>query len=64
MKLAIIILMIFALMCLLIISNNNLAFSDSKDFEKFSELLVEWLGKLFNNLKSITGEAVNMDWAP
>ena len=64
MKLTIVILMLFVLVCLLIISNNNLALSDSKNFEKFSELLVEWLDKLFNNLKSITGEAVNMDWAP
>lgn len=64
MRVIIVILMFFVLGCLLIVSNNNLSLSNSESFERFTELGIEWIDKIFSNLKSITGEAVNMDWTP
>jgi len=61
MKLFIVVFMFVILVCLLIISNNNLSFSNSEDVSKFGDLFVEWLGKVFVNFKDITGQTIGMD---
>ena len=64
MKLIIIVLMLLVLGALLIISNNDLAFSDSENVGKFGDLFVEWADQLVFNLNSLTGNAVKLDWIP
>ena len=59
-----IVLMFFVLGSLLIISNNNLALSNQEDVENFEVLLVDWVSKIFENFKSITGNVVRLDWRP
>lgn len=62
MKILIIILMFFVLGSLLIISNNNLVLSDDANLEVFGNLWLDWIGSIFKNLGSLTGNAVKMDW--
>jgi hypothetical protein len=64
MKFLMIILMVLVLGALLIVSNNNLALSDSKDVKEFSSIWVDWTEKIFSNVGEITGNAVKLDWTP
>lgn len=64
MKLLVIILMFFIIGALFIISNNNLAMYKQENFEKFSELYVEWFNSIYVNIQTLTGEAVKLDWLP
>jgi len=64
MKFLIIILMFFVLGSLLIISNNNLFIYNSEDVDKFSLFFLDWVNKVFENLKSVTGNVIELDWGP
>lgn len=64
MKAITILFMFLILMCLLIISNNNLAFLNSKNISRFWDLFFGWMDNLFLNFKNITGQAIGMDWGP
>lgn len=64
MKIVMILIMLFLFSALLIISNNNLALQKQENLEKFSELYLKWLDKIFTNIQSITGNAVKMNWVP
>ncbi len=47
---------------LFIISNNSLYVFQDKGADIFCEKYFYWLGNLFSNLKTITGQVVNMKW--
>lgn len=49
---------------LFIISQNNLAFSNSENISQFSGLYVSWLGQVFQNSGKIAGYVVKLDWLP
>jgi len=56
--------MFFVLGSLLIISNNNLFIYNSEDVDKFSLFFLDWVNKVFENLKSVTGNVIELDWGP
>ena len=59
------IILIFLLMgALLIISNYNLALYNGENVVNFGKLFVSWLDQIYQNLRSITGNVVQMDWVP
>ncbi len=64
MRFLIIILMFFILGALFIISNNNLALYEKSDFEEFKFLYSSWLDNIYNNILTMTGEAVKLSWIP
>jgi hypothetical protein len=64
MKLTILIFMFVILGCLLVISNNNLAFSNSENVIKFGELFGDWITHILSNFKHMTGEVVVLNWSP
>lgn len=64
MKIAILIFIFFAIGALLIISNNNLAMVNDSSVEKFSEIYVGWMDRVFSNSLSITGRIIEMNWFP
>jgi hypothetical protein len=49
---------------LLIISNNNLAMYKPDNVQKFFQLSSDWFTTLYNNLLTITGQAVKLNWTP
>jgi hypothetical protein len=49
---------------LLIISNNNLAMYKPDNVQKFFQLSSDWFNTLYNNLLTITGQAVKLNWTP
>ena len=64
MRFLIIILMFFILGALFIISNNDLALSKNENFEEFKFLYLSWLDNIYDNLLTITGQAVELSWIP
>lgn len=45
-----------------IISENELSLRDSENFQNFEDLYFLWFGGVFDNLSSITGQVVSLDW--
>ena len=64
MRFLIIILMFFILGALFIISNNELALYERENFEEFKFLYSTWLDNIYDNLLTMTGEAVRLSWIP
>lgn len=64
MKLLILLIIFFIFGALLIISNNNLALYSEKNLENFSKLYIKWLDDIFSNVKTITGDVINLRWFP
>ncbi len=64
MKFLIFLMIFFILGALLIISNNNLALHSKENLENFFRLYVKWLNDIFSNIKTITGDVVNLKWFP
>ena len=62
MKIFIILIMFLHFGTLIIISNNNLALSENKNLKVFGDLWVDWIGSVFKNVGSLTGNAVKMTW--
>jgi hypothetical protein len=58
------ILVVFLFGILLIISNNNLSLYKPDNVQKFSQLFSNWAGMLYNNLLTITGQVVKLNWTP
>jgi len=54
--------MFFILGALLIISNNELSFTEKSNFGKFSGLYVGWLNKIYFNFQILTGNIIRLDW--
>ena len=64
MKFLMLIVMFFMVGGLFIVSENNLYMGDNKDLNTFSELYISWLDNTANNVKTITGNIINLDWLP
>ena len=47
-----------------IISENHLALKDAENREKFQDMYVGWINKIFGNSKTTVGYVVNLDWLP
>jgi hypothetical protein len=58
------ILMILIFGVLLIISNNNLSMYKPDNVQKFLQLSSNWISTLYNNLLTVTGQAVKLNWTP
>jgi hypothetical protein len=46
----------------MVYKQNEIKLNSAEDFFKAGEIYLGWLGHSFNNLKALTGNAVNMDW--
>ena len=64
MKIIIAIIMFFCIGAFFIISNNNLALKDENQFKQFSAQYYDWMSKLFDNGKSLSGYIIKSDWLP
>jgi len=49
---------------LLIISNNNLSFSNSENIQTFGHLYVSWLDGIYSNVQILTGDVIGANWFP
>jgi len=60
---AVILLVIFLYMTVsLVYKENELKVDNTEDFFHITKVYLGWLGNGFNNLKSLTGYAVKLDW--
>ncbi len=64
MKIIIAIIMFLCIGAFFIISQNTLALIEEKNMSEFVSLYKDWLSRTFNNIGSLTGHIVNMDWLP
>lgn len=64
MRIAIFLVMLFMISALVIVSNNNLALYKNENLPKFSQLYVQWLGKIYENIIVTTGYIIRLDWLP
>ena len=64
MKIIMLILMFFIVGALFIISEKNLALKSNEDLTEFKSLYVGWLSGIFENVKSVSGSVIKMDWLP
>lgn len=64
MKTLMLILIFFLISALFIVSNGNLHLNNSEEFAMFSSAYYQWFNNLFNNLVSMTGQVVHLDWLP
>jgi len=62
MKILIVIMMFIILNGLLIISNNNLNFTESKNIKTFGKLYLGWTDQILKNIGSITGNIIKSNW--
>jgi hypothetical protein len=46
----------------MVYKQNQIKLNSAEDFFKAGGIYLGWLGHSFDNLKSLTGNAVNMDW--
>lgn len=49
---------------LLVISNNQLALSDSQNVESFLDSYVLWLDNIFFNIKDLSSKVFELNWEP
>lgn len=56
--------MFFSISALLIINNYNLAMYKSENVQEFGELYVGWLDEIYQNVYSLSGYIVKMEWLP
>ena len=64
MKLLMILIKVFVIGALLIISNGNLAMSDSANRERFAGEYTAWLSQLFDKGIVVVGYVVGNEWLP
>lgn len=64
MKILIFILIFFIVFGLIIINNNNLHLADKEQLNTFSKLYFNWLGQIYSNFFSITGDVSKLNWMP
>ena len=64
MKIAIFLVVFFLAAAFTIISNNNLHIGNSEELNKFMGAYYGWFFQMFDNIKSVTGYVVNVDWMP
>lgn len=64
MRIAIFLFIFFMISALLIVSNNNLALHKNENISKFSQLYVQWIERVYENIAISTGYLVRLDWLP
>lgn len=64
MKLYFIIAFFVLLNAFFIISNNELSINNTENLKIFFILYVDWIKTTFNNILTISGNAIKMDWFP
>ena len=64
MKILLFFIIVMTFFALLIISNNSLSFLDDNNIKVFFNLYSTWFDNVFLNVKSISGNVVNMNWLP
>ncbi len=64
MRVLVFLIMFLLLGALFIISNNNLALVKKENTQKFSQIYLNWTNNIYSNFKSITGDAIKLDWFP
>jgi len=64
MKIAIFLVVFFLAAAFMVVSNNNLHLGNSGEFNKFMDIYYGWFFHVFDNVKSVTGQAINLDWMP
>ena len=62
MKILMFLLIFFILGALIIISNNNLALFNHKNFYEFNRLYFNWLENIFLDAQTITGNIIKLNW--
>ncbi|MBI2628982.1 hypothetical protein HYW74_02780 [Candidatus Pacearchaeota archaeon] len=64
MKTILIILVFLLINAFFIISNNNLALNNSDNLASLATNYFNWLEKIGNNLTTITGNIIRLNWMP
>jgi hypothetical protein len=64
MKIQMLIVSFVMLSALFIISNNNLHVQNTGERAVFGNAYYGWLGSVFDNFKTITGDVINARWLP
>lgn len=64
MRFLLIILFLLVLGGLLIINNNELHVYGKDDFSLFLSMYKEWIGKVYSNVRLLTGNVVRQEWSP
>ena len=64
MKIFLLIIVFLLLGAFFIISNNNLALIVPKNIDIFIVKYIGWFSDLSQNIKSLTGYAIKLDWLP
>ena len=64
MRLFLFVLKFFLLGAFFIVSNNNLALSDSNKRAEFFLSYKVWLGEISENIVSATGHVIKLEWLP
>jgi len=62
-KLLFVIIIVLILVGFFIVKINSLDLKDSEDQKEFASLYGNWLFKVAQNIKTITGEAIQQDWS-
>ena len=58
------IMMFFIISGLVIVNNHNLMMYKHDNLNTFKTIYVSWLGSVFSNAKTITGDVVAVRWLP
>lgn len=64
MKIIMFIIMFLCVGAFFIISQNNLALTKEKNIEEFASLYKSWIGETLENIGSLTGHVIKMEWLP
>jgi len=64
MRIFMLVLMVLLLGAFFIISNENLSLGEPYESAEFQIKYYEWVGKIWGNVKSLTGGVVKSSWLP
>lgn len=64
MRIILFLFLFFTLSALLIISNNNLAFSNPDNLLLFKQKYISWLGNIYFKVQNLTGNIIRANWLP
>jgi hypothetical protein len=64
MRIAIFLVIFFIISALMIVSNNNLSLYKNENLPKFSQLYIQWLGSIYQNIITTSEYTIRLDWLP
>lgn len=64
MKFLLVIMIIILLNAFFIVSNNNLKLDNSENVKELGVIYLNWINKITDNAREITGSVAKLDWAP